>query len=84
MKASSGTPENGLIYGGLAWCGNSLHLSPDVFLQVDLQQKSTITGLATQGHPLSKTWVISFSVKYSGDGEKWQNYKEYQENKMVQ
>ena len=81
ITASAGAATDGRLYNsGSAWCGTAV--STD-YLQVDLGQSVTISGLATQGDPSADNWVTQYSVSYSWDGAKWHDYKEGQQNKTV-
>ncbi|XP_028412152.1 lactadherin-like [Dendronephthya gigantea] len=47
------------------------------WLQVDLGQKTAVTGFATQGECYgSQEWAISYSIAYSNNGNNWTDYKE--------
>lgn len=81
ITASTGTASNGRLYNtGSVWCGTNL--STD-YLQVDLGQNVTVSGLATQGDPIASNWVTRYRVKYSQDITTWYDYKENKQNKKV-
>ena len=43
-----------------------------------------MTGIATRGHGAESSWVNSYKVDYSLDGENWFEYKErYDNNEQV-
>lgn len=54
------------------------------WLQVDLGNLTTVTGVATQGRFDLGHWVTSYSLQYSDDGDNFQYYKEQgqSENKV--
>ena len=46
------------------------------WLQVDLGQLTTVTGIATQGTCYSSEWAKSYSVSYSNEPNSWTPYEE--------
>jgi hypothetical protein len=46
------------------------------WLQVDLGQLTTVTGIATQGTCYSGEWAKSYSVSYSNEPNSWTLYEE--------
>ena len=57
-----------------AWCAKKDDKSP--FLQIDLPDVTSITGVATQGLSIFDNWVTSYLFCYSEDKAVWQCYKE--------
>ena len=82
ITSSTGTASNGRLYSnGSAWCGTTLSID---YLQVDLGQSVTVSGLATQGDPSASSWVSEYYIKYSRDSTTWYEYKESGQTKKVQ
>uniref|UniRef100_A0A8B9LLU8 SCO-spondin n=1 Tax=Astyanax mexicanus TaxID=7994 RepID=A0A8B9LLU8_ASTMX len=52
------------------------HNSQAPYLQIDLLKPYNITGLLTQGGGLFDTFVASFYLAFSADGNQWYTYKE--------
>jgi hypothetical protein len=46
------------------------------WLQVDLGQLTTVTGIANQGTCYSSEWAKSYSVSYSNEPNSWTPYEE--------
>ena len=46
------------------------------WIQVDLSDVMSVTGVATQGRCVHPQWVTSYTVSYSIDGQNWEFYKE--------
>ena len=48
------------------------------WLQIDLGEERLVTKLATQGRPSphSAQWVTSYTILFSSDNVKWEEYKE--------
>ena len=45
-------------------------------LQVTLQRKTRVTAIATKGRLHKPSWVTSYYIQYSTDGNNWLNYTE--------
>ena len=75
LKASSNSPDaiNGRLYNTSSWC--SLTTSSMEYLQIDLGNVKTVTGVATQGDPSSKNWVKTYALSYSYGGDRWTQYE---------
>ncbi|XP_072306545.1 SCO-spondin [Eucyclogobius newberryi] len=50
--------------------------TPSPFLQINLLQPRNITGVLTQGGAVYGTYVSSFYLQFSPDGQTWNTYKE--------
>ena len=46
------------------------------WLQIDLGEERLLTNFATQGRPSSLQWVTSYTILFSSDSVKWEEYKE--------
>ena len=46
------------------------------WLQIDLGEERLLTNFATQGRPSSPQWVTSYTIMFSLDSVKWEEYKE--------
>ncbi|CAH3021697.1 unnamed protein product [Porites evermanni] len=46
------------------------------WLQIDLGEEKVLTDFATQGRPSSRQWVTSYTIMFSLDSVKWEEYKE--------
>ena len=46
------------------------------WLQIDLGEQRLLTNFATQGRPSSLQWVTSYTILFSSDSVKWEEYKE--------
>ena len=46
------------------------------WLQIDLGEERVLTNFATQGRPSSPQWVTSYTILFSSDSVKWEEYKE--------
>ena len=46
------------------------------WLQIDLGEERLLTNFATQGRPSSPQWVRSYTILFSSDSVKWEEYKE--------
>jgi len=64
----------GRLYGDSSWC--SIEQFNAEYLQVDLGKMVTLTGIATQGDKILRKWVKIFTLKYSVDGSRWNDYRE--------
>jgi hypothetical protein len=63
--------------GDCAWTTTRAE-QQSAWIQVDLSDIISVTGVATQGRCTSRwtQWVTSYTVSYSTDGEKWRFYEE--------
>ncbi|KAK3738382.1 hypothetical protein QZH41_017221 [Actinostola sp. cb2023] len=69
------------LYGSSSWCSSTT--SNTEYIQVDLGQVKTVTGIATQGNPTQDKWVKSYKVSYGfSDGVDRYEYKEGQFTKI--
>ena len=66
------TAQDGLITDDTltAWCASVKN--DKQWLQVDLQEEKDVMALALQGY--NHSWVTTFYVHYSSDGETWYCY----------
>ena len=66
------TAQDGLITDDTltAWCASVKN--DKQWLQVDLQEEKDVMALALQGY--NHSWVTTFYVQYSSDGETWYCY----------
>ena len=62
-------PWEGRLNGAEAWCAGDNNTSQ--YLEIDLGRISTISRVATQGHPVSSYWVTQYGLSYSTDGIFW-------------
>ena len=46
------------------------------WLQIDLGEERLLTNFAAQGRPSSPQWVTSYTILFSSDSVKWEEYKE--------
>ena len=46
------------------------------WLQIDLGEERLLTNFATQGRPSFPQWVTSYTILFSSDSVKWEEYKE--------
>ncbi|XP_061179555.1 hemocytin-like [Saccostrea echinata] len=46
------------------------------YLQIDFLQQAYLTGVTTQGRPDATTYVTSYKVQFSTDGNNWNTYRE--------
>ena len=63
---------NGEFWG--AWVAASNEAGQ--WLQIDLGEERLLTNFATQGRPSSPQWVTSYTILFSSDSVKWEEYKE--------
>lgn len=47
------------------------------WIQIDFGRVTTLTGIATQGRYDAHQWVTSYIVRYSNDGQRFRDYKQY-------
>ena len=57
-----------------AWCAKDN--DDNQWLQVDLGQKTNVTGIQTQGRQDRDQWVTSYTVSHSDDNTTFTPYKE--------
>ncbi|KAK3715659.1 hypothetical protein QZH41_020735 [Actinostola sp. cb2023] len=72
--------SRGRLYGSSSWCSSTA--SNTEYIQVDLGQVKTVTGIATQGDPTQDKWVTSYKVSYGFSDGVWYEYKEGQVTKI--
>ena len=63
---------NGTFWG--SWSANLNEAGQ--WLQIDLGEERLLTNFATQGRPSSPQWVTSYTILFSSDSVKWEEYKE--------
>ena len=63
---------NGKFWG--SWSANLKEAGQ--WLQIDLGEERLLTNFATQGRPSSPQWVTSYTILFSSDSVKWEEYKE--------
>jgi hypothetical protein len=73
--------SRGRLYGGSSWCSSTT--SNTEYIQADLGQVKTVTGIAAQGDNSLNKWVTSYKVSYSFDNRYWYEYKERQVTKVT-
>uniref|UniRef100_A0A6P8GYK1 Uncharacterized protein LOC116286842 n=1 Tax=Actinia tenebrosa TaxID=6105 RepID=A0A6P8GYK1_ACTTE len=71
---NSHAASHGRLYGSSSWCSSSS--SNTEYIQVDLGEAKTVTGIATQGDKDLDKWVTSYKMGYSFDNRYWYKYKE--------
>ncbi|KAK3744972.1 hypothetical protein QZH41_008497, partial [Actinostola sp. cb2023] len=67
------TPSHGRLYGDTSWCSTAS--SNTEYLQINLGNMVTLTGLATQGDRTMDKWVKNYTFNYSMDGNMWTTYR---------
>ncbi|XP_031551983.1 uncharacterized protein LOC116289233 [Actinia tenebrosa] len=70
---SDHTASHGRLYGSSAWCSSTS--SNTQYIQINLGQVMTVTGIATQGVHTMDKWVRTYTISYSTDGNLWSTYK---------
>ena len=63
---------NGKFWG--SWSANLKEAGQ--WLQIDLGEERLLTNFATQGRPSLPQWVTSYTIMFSSDSVKWEEYKE--------
>ena len=66
---------------GCAWASAILGINT-AWIQVDLEDIKSVTGVATQGRCNANQWVTSYTVSYSTDGQSWDFFKESDSTKV--
>ena len=61
--------------GGKTGSWSSRYNDINQWLQVDLQQTTNITGIATQGRNAYSQWVIQYKLQYGDDGHAFTFYR---------
>ena len=65
-----------------AWCPPKV--DENQYLQVDLSRKTELTKIATQGQSgVKDRYVKSFTLLYSDDGKKWNQYGSKRKEKVI-
>ncbi|EDO35061.1 predicted protein, partial [Nematostella vectensis] len=64
--------SNARLNGPRSWC--QARKDNRAFLEIDVGTASVVCGVATQGNPLSDSWVESFTIEFSIDRENWTSY----------
>ena len=57
-----------------AWCANKEDKNP--YLEIDLGEVKSLTGVSTQGLSIFDNWVTSYLLCYSNNNAAWNCYKE--------
>jgi hypothetical protein len=78
---NSHSASRGRLYGGWSWCSSTT--SNTQYIQVDLGQVKTVTGIATQGDKTLDKWVTSYKVSYSFGKGVWFEYKDAASTKVL-
>ena len=52
------------------------------WLQIDLRNKTQLTGISTQAHRFYNFWVKSYSLRYSNNGAFFEVYNQEQQPKV--
>ncbi|XP_048587804.1 EGF-like repeat and discoidin I-like domain-containing protein 3 [Nematostella vectensis] len=73
-------PANGRLNNEKAWASASQ--SAEEYLQIDLGRETTVTKVATQGHPDWYEWTKSYKIGYSTDLFTWKLYREGEQEKV--
>jgi hypothetical protein len=79
-SSNSHSASRGRLYGGWSWCSSTT--SNTEYIQVDLRQVKTVTGIATQGDKMLDKWTQTYKVRYSFDNRYWNEYAERQVTKV--
>ncbi|KAK3754635.1 hypothetical protein QZH41_014922, partial [Actinostola sp. cb2023] len=79
-SGNSHVASRGRLYGSSSWCSSTT--SNTEYIQVDLGQVKTVTGIATQGDATQDKWVTSYKVSYGFSDGVWYEYKEGQVTKI--
>jgi hypothetical protein len=58
------------------------HINVNQWVQVDFQESTRVTGVATQGRNAYNEWVTTYKILYSSDGVSWSTYKENGQDKI--
>ena len=78
-NSSTHGASNGRLYfqagGGKTGAWTARHNNVYQWLQVDLGQRTKITGIKTQGRSDKCQWVTSYTVSYSDDSTTFTSYK---------
>lgn len=69
------TAREARLYNFNAWCAGGS--GTNEYLQVNLGELMTITGLATQGDPHGSGWVKTYNVSYSKNGKEWREVQTF-------
>lgn len=70
---------NGRLNGSSGWCAGSRD-NPDDYLQIDMGAEYSVCAVATQGKS-SGSYLTSYQLSFSTDGETWSTYQEDGQNK---
>ena len=62
------------------WCARDVNLRQ--YLEADLGEKKTITGIATQGYVAHDNWVVSYRLGYSDDLNALEWYRESDDERV--
>lgn len=71
---------NGRLNGSSGWCAGSRD-NPDDYLQIDMGAEYSVCAVATQGKS-SGSYLTSYQLSFSTDGETWSTYQEDGQNKV--
>lgn len=67
-------PGQARLHGNSAWMSDGDDASP--VLQIYLADKTNVSAVAVQGHPVLDYWVTNYSLAFSTDGQTWQDASE--------
>lgn len=75
---------NGRLNGPFAWCPADLLVGQE-YLQIHIPEAETVCAIALQGSGVenAKEYVKEYFVKYSVDGEKWDEIEDGEGNLKV-
>ena len=62
------------------WCAKDVNLRQ--YIEADLGQKKTITGVATQGYVAHDNWVASYRLGYSDESNALEWYRENDDERV--
>ncbi|KAK3108253.1 hypothetical protein FSP39_004202 [Pinctada imbricata] len=82
FRDANASPHKGRLNANTVWM-------PSVdtktqYIQVDFLQQAYLTGVTTQGRHGVPTYVTSYYIKYSSDGQNWNTYSENGQPKTFQ
>ncbi|KAG8186759.1 hypothetical protein JTE90_010656 [Oedothorax gibbosus] len=69
-KTDETSPEHARLNSKTSWSAAATEGAPQ-FIKVDFGALRNISGLVTKGNADDQSWVTSFQVSYSKDGDKW-------------
>lgn len=63
------------------WCARDVNLRQ--YIEADLGEVKTITGIATQGYVSHDNWVVSYRLGYSDDANALEWYRENDDERVL-